>query len=159
MTLLQAFDPLLKSWDKAEIVVDYIEQRAGLLIGQGARRGERQFTFPHRTFQEYLAAGHLAHRPDFGAQVLDRAQAAPAHWREVLALAARCAGTERGVEAADGLVHKQSIDEYLRKQPRPAERDWQAAILAGLACWRSERSRSTAVKPVAWCASAWRAGW
>ncbi len=132
VTLLRAFDPLLKSWDKAAIVVDYIEQRAGLLIGQGARRGERQFTFPHRTFQEYLAAGHLVNRPNFGAQVVDLAQADPAHWREVLVLAARCAGTERGVLAVDALVHHQSVDEYLRQHSQPTARDWQTAILAGL---------------------------
>ncbi|MBI5564433.1 MAG: SUMF1/EgtB/PvdO family nonheme iron enzyme [Chloroflexi bacterium] len=132
VALLRAFDPLLKSWDKAAIVVDYIEQRAGLLIGQGARRGERQFTFPHRTFQEYLAAGHLVNRPNFGAQVVDLAQADPAHWREVLILAARCAGTERGVLAADALVHHLGVDDYLRQHLQPTERDWQAAILAGL---------------------------
>ncbi|EXI65713.1 MAG: hypothetical protein AW08_02923 [Candidatus Accumulibacter adjunctus] len=58
---------LIDSWDKAEIVVDYIEKRAGLLLGQGERHGERQFAFPHCSFQEFLAACHLANRPEFAA--------------------------------------------------------------------------------------------
>ena len=45
--LVRAFRPLLNnSKDKADVVVDYIEKRAGLLIGQGEKDGERQFTFP-----------------------------------------------------------------------------------------------------------------
>ena len=64
--LVRAFRPLLNnSKDKADVVVDYIEKRAGLLIGQGEKDGERQFTFPHRTFQELLAACHLAAQGDF----------------------------------------------------------------------------------------------
>ena len=64
--LVRAFRPLLNnSKDKADVVVEYIEKRAGLLIGQGEKDGERQFTFPHRTFQEFLAACHLAARTTF----------------------------------------------------------------------------------------------
>ena len=70
--------PLLKdSRDKAAIVVDYIEKRAGLLIGQGEKKGERQFAFPHRSFQEFLAACHLAAQDDFAARCLTLALTAP----------------------------------------------------------------------------------
>ncbi|MGB7991977.1 MAG: NACHT domain-containing protein, partial [Candidatus Methylophosphatis roskildensis] len=90
--LIRAFRPLLNdSRDKAAIVVDYIERRAGLLVGQGEKSGERQFSFPHRTFQEFLAACHLAAQDDFPAACVRLARAAPGHWQEVLTLAARVA--------------------------------------------------------------------
>ncbi|HLF26340.1 MAG TPA: SUMF1/EgtB/PvdO family nonheme iron enzyme [Anaerolineae bacterium] len=130
--LLDAFRPLLgNSLDRARLVVDYVENRAGLLLGQGTREKIRQFTFPHRTFQEFLAACHLAGRADFLEQAVDLARAAPAHWREALVLAARLAGPGRGVPVADALVHAQSAEEYRRKGRATTEADWRAAILAG----------------------------
>ncbi|MEJ2328171.1 MAG: hypothetical protein P8Y25_15800, partial [Chromatiaceae bacterium] len=95
--LVRAFRPLLQgSRDKAAVVVDYIEKRAGLLVGQGEKDGERQFTFPHRTFQEFLAACHLAAKDDFPAECVRLARAAAGHWQVVLPLAARVAKAERG---------------------------------------------------------------
>ena len=41
----------------------YVDQRAGLLVGQGGTnegRLPKTYTFPHRTFQEYLAGCHMA---------------------------------------------------------------------------------------------------
>ncbi len=60
--LLRAFShDLGGSLDKAREVLAFIERRAGLLLGLGAREGrdEPQFTFPHRTFQEFMAACYL----------------------------------------------------------------------------------------------------
>jgi len=71
---------------KAEHFLEYTEQRAHLLVGHGGRR-EQVYRFPHRTFQEYLAACHLAAQRRFGLQA--RALAAEGEaWREVLNLAA-----------------------------------------------------------------------
>ena len=42
--------------------LDYVDQRAGLLVGQGgdgSRRRPQSYAFPHRTFQEYLAGCYL----------------------------------------------------------------------------------------------------
>lgn len=129
--LRRAFRRVLQdSGDKAERVIAYIEDRAGLLIGQGVRDGARQFTFPHRTFQEYLAACHLAGRPDFTEQAVELANTDPAHWREVLVLAARQAKAGRGIPVADALVHGRSHADHGRRQ-MATDRAWARAILAG----------------------------
>lgn len=40
--------------------LDYVDQRAGLLVGRGGEPGHPQvYSFAHRTFQEYLAGCHL----------------------------------------------------------------------------------------------------
>lgn len=108
--LEKAFQLLLNnSKDKAAVVVDYIEKRAGLLIGQGERSGERQFTFPHRTFQEFLAACYLADQGKLndiavGLIKQDPTWEGAGHWREVLVLAARRANTDRGTALADAMI-------------------------------------------------------
>jgi hypothetical protein len=128
---VRAFRPLLqRSRDKAAVVVDYIEKRAGLLVGQGEKDGERQFTFPHRTFQEFLAACHLAAKDDFPAECVRLARGAAGHWAVVLPLAARVAKAERGASAADELIGGASIAE-LRKRKQPDVDDWTCALLAG----------------------------
>ncbi|NJM39713.1 MAG: hypothetical protein HC853_02525 [Anaerolineae bacterium] len=61
--------------NKADAALDYIEYRAGLLIGEGARGDKRKFALIHQTFQAYLAARHLARQRNFLklAQALARA--------------------------------------------------------------------------------------
>jgi hypothetical protein len=56
--------------------------RAGLLL----ERSPEVYTFPHRTFQEYLAGAHLASQPDFARQAATLATEG-ALWREVILLA------------------------------------------------------------------------
>lgn len=127
--LLNALRPLLhNSHDKAVKVVDYIERRAGLLLGQGERHGQRQFTFPHRTFQEYLAACHLAASGDFTRECLRVARANPEHWAVVLPLAARAAGAERGASAADELIGSRYVEKCGSAHTPD---DWILAALAG----------------------------
>lgn len=55
-----------KSRDWAAEVVETMKLRAGLLL----ERTGGAFTFPHRTFQEYLAGVHLARLPNFTAETL-----------------------------------------------------------------------------------------
>ncbi|MCP4690519.1 MAG: hypothetical protein GY859_20860, partial [Desulfobacterales bacterium] len=63
-------------------LVETMKLRAGLLL----ERAPEVFTFPHRTFQEYLAGAHLSRRKDLakvGAVLAEE----PGTWREVILLA------------------------------------------------------------------------
>jgi formylglycine-generating enzyme required for sulfatase activity len=159
--LVNGFRPLLNnSKDKADVVVEYIEKRAGLLTGQGEKDGERQFSFPHRTFQEFLAASYLAGQSDFPAECVRLARAAPGHWQVVLELAARLAKAERGTSAADELIGGVAVAEFCKRR-QPTEADWLCARLAGMllleigmsAIKARERTRAIAARVAHWIAA------
>lgn len=70
------------SADWAQQMIEAMKLRAGLLL----ERAPEVFTFPHRTFQEYLAGAYLASQADFARQATHLA-AEGALWREVVLLA------------------------------------------------------------------------
>ena len=127
-----------RSDDKAGQVIDYLEDRTGLLICDVPKGSdpdlERQFSFPHRTFQEYLAAFHLARfhlKPDEAAKDLARGDLT--QWEVVLPLMARIAGAGHGSGWADALIGRRDLAGYRkRKKAEPDQKDWQCALLAGL---------------------------
>ncbi len=133
--LCKAFAGLLgKSHDRATHVVNYIKDRAGLLLSLGERDETEYFTFPHRTFQEYLAACYLAGQSDSEIHKQLKQLTATTqlrnHWRQVLQLAARVAGPNRGTLMSNELIHGQAAEGYLKKHVLTQD-DWERAILAG----------------------------
>ncbi len=71
-----------QSSDWANAVIETMKLRAGLLL----ERTQNVYTFPHRTFQEYLAGAHLTGQLDFPTRAAGLV-AEGAFWREVILLA------------------------------------------------------------------------
>ena len=108
----------------AQKFCDYIQYRAGLLIGRGVdSKGWRVFTFPHRTFQEFLAGQYLLTH-DFEELAPDVARLG-AGWREVMLLACGYLIYE---QANDAEVIK-AVGAILDDDPQD-DTDWRAVWLA-----------------------------
>lgn len=122
--VLTVFKPLLDNVGPSKLL-DYLRHRAGLLI----ERREGVFAYPHRSFQEYLAASYLAGRPDADLELRRRAHEDPLWWREVFLLAV---GKTRkgGLSRAAGMI-RAMLPTPVEEQGNQGELHWRLAALAG----------------------------
>lgn len=109
----------------------YLCDRAGLLAAHGAKL----YQFPHRTFQEYLAACHLT-EDGFPDQLAELLRGEPNRWREAVLLAA--AKVARGTSnSVWNLVDALCPDDCPEGSAEPPAADQWAALLAGQALWET----------------------
>ncbi|MCP4699390.1 MAG: SUMF1/EgtB/PvdO family nonheme iron enzyme [Gammaproteobacteria bacterium] len=125
--VLEAFDPLLNRGElRSRQLLEYLDRQAGLLI---AREEGGPYAFPHRSFQEYLAACRVCNLPDYLDRFRKLAEQDPAWWREVFLL-----GTGRLCESSAGLVtHMVNalLPRDTAKVKKPTDKEWRKAALAG----------------------------
>lgn len=119
--VLVAFRPLLRNLDP-DSLLHYLKDRAGLLIAR--RNGV--YTFPHRSFQEFLAACYLANQPQFAEQLQQLLDEDPRWWQEVFLLGvgkARQGGLSNAVSLINLLLPEDpedTVGEISEKQLRTA---------------------------------------
>mgnify|MGYP001158007861 CR=1 FL=1 len=103
------FNPLLPDDINARVLLGFLENRAGLLIG----RSEAVYTFLHRSFQEYLAGCYLVSSDNFAARMKKLLTSDRDWWREVCLLAVGKAG--QNMPFALGI-----LDEFVPGKPDEA---------------------------------------
>lgn len=112
---------------KTDVLVEYLDRRSGLLIA----REKGIYSFPHRSFQEYLAGCHLTNQADFHARICALAGNSLEWWREVILLAigkVRQGGEGQALSTLQSLVPGMP-EEFEQVQ----ESHWWRAALAGTA--------------------------
>jgi formylglycine-generating enzyme required for sulfatase activity/energy-coupling factor transporter ATP-binding protein EcfA2 len=117
---------LENDWNKAGEFVDYIRERAGLLV----RHKPAAYTFPHRTFQEFLAACHLTGHPDFPGEAARLAREDLDRWRVVYLLATGHAARTHRLGSALSAVNALCPEPCVPGEDVDDDA-WRVAVLAG----------------------------
>ncbi|MEE8523431.1 MAG: SUMF1/EgtB/PvdO family nonheme iron enzyme [Thermoanaerobaculia bacterium] len=121
--LLEAFEPLQGDLSTNQLL-GYLQDRAGLLIN----RREGIYAFPHRSFQEYLAASHLGSLPEPGEEIRRHVFENPRWWREVALLAVNRA-KRGGLGNAVGILG--TLQPSAPDGGEVAAEAWHAAVVCG----------------------------
>jgi formylglycine-generating enzyme required for sulfatase activity len=123
--VLAVFSAVVPEDTNPRVVLDYMENRAGLLLS----RAPGLYTFPHRSFQEFLAACHLLDQPQSAQQLRDKVLADAVWWREVFLLGV---GRKR-ITSLDDAVSVVNVLLPMRVEETEPITDahWRAATLAG----------------------------
>jgi len=116
-----------------ERIIRYLIDRAGLLIEQ--EQG-RVYAFPHRTFQEYMAACYLADE-DYPYLLAERLREEDARWREATLLAAAKAVT--GSASTIWTLLAVLCPRDWPPEGPPTDPDWYAALRAAQALIETEQ--------------------
>ncbi len=114
---------------KVQVFLDYCASANGLLMLQGqiadGVKVRRVYTFPHLTFEEYLAARYLS---DKGGQTIrELLDEAFDRWQEV----ARFLGEHLSFATSDRGRMNDLLEHLLPKHRPPSLEDWRALWLAG----------------------------
>ncbi len=104
--------------------VQYVQQRAGLLVSKGGHL----YAFSHRSFQEYLAACHLAGLGNFPEQMARHVLDDLDWWREVFLLAAGQSSPFLAVTLITALCPQDCTPERLKAL---SDNWWRVVALAG----------------------------
>ena len=130
--LRDELERVLDSPNDAKEALEYIQQRAGLLIA----RDTDTYSFPHRTFQEYLAALHVLNDSEFDQLLAMHLEEDLEWWREVFLLAA-------GASSAIPRNVADIVDAILPEEPTPQPgARFRFVILAGRALWEAGFKRT-----------------
>lgn len=109
-------------------LADYLNGRAGLLVSEDGQ----VYQFPHRTFQEYMAACYLAlSEGNFPYEIAKLARHDPDRWREVTLLTGGQVSLGGTTYALWGLIEKLCF--RAPEDPNATKADVWGAQLAGLA--------------------------
>ncbi len=130
-------EPLKGDLNDADATIDYLQQRAGLLEA----RDNDTYAFPHRTFQEYLAAEHLCKDAEFVEMLRQRVFRDLHWWKEVFLLAAGISGnrTHRNSRATPGNIVLLTGSLLPMFEKRYVNRDHlDLALLASQAMWENK---------------------
>lgn len=117
-------------------MLEYLDQRAGILLAEG----RQVFRFPHRSFQEFLAARHLKADDDYPQLLVAAVRSDPILWREVLAHVVLMHAQDNSLQSVWTLLEELLPDESSVENPTTAR----IAIALAVAFAESARLRERA---------------